>query len=77
VLLCYAKYQKEGLFLDNSQMLKGVLEGCVLSIIVKRETYGYEILTKLEEAGFQNIGDGTSYPVLTRLAKKRYILYRK
>ena len=63
--------------MDNSQMLKGVLEGCVLSIIVKRETYGYEILTKLEEAGFQNIGEGTLYPVLTRLEKKGYILCRK
>lgn len=63
--------------MDNSQMLKGVLEGCILSIIVKRETYGYEILTKLEEAGFQNIGEGTLYPVLTRLEKKGYITCRK
>ena len=27
----------------SSQMLKGTLEGCILQIISRRETYGYEI----------------------------------
>ena len=63
--------------MDESQLLKGVLEGCILGIIVEGETYGYEILTKLENAGFQNVGEGTLYPVLTRLEKRGYISFRK
>ena len=47
-----------------SQMLKGTLEGCVLAIISKKETYGYEISRQLEEYGFGNIAEGTVYPLL-------------
>ncbi|MBO5303171.1 MAG: PadR family transcriptional regulator [Lachnospiraceae bacterium] len=63
--------------MDESQLLKGILEGCILSIIAKGETYGYEILSQLEEDGFEGLGEGTLYPVLTRLDKKGYILCRK
>lgn len=31
-----------------SQMLKGLLEGAVLEVIRQKETYAYEISTKLE-----------------------------
>lgn len=31
----------------SSQMLKGTLEGCVLEVISRKETYGYEILETL------------------------------
>ncbi len=63
--------------MDDSQLLKGVLEGCVLGVIVKGETYGYEILSVLENAGFENLLEGTLYPVLTRLEKKGLISCRK
>lgn len=63
--------------MDESQLLRGVLEGCVLGIITKGETYGYEILARLEEAGFENLLEGTLYPVLTRLEKKGLISCRK
>ena len=59
--------------MDNAQLLKGILEGCVLAVIARGETYGYEILGVLEEAGFRDIGEGTLYPVLTRLDKNRMI----
>ena len=49
----------------------------MLAIIVKGETYGYEILTELEENGFDSIQEGTLYPVLTRLEKKGCISCRK
>lgn len=61
----------------DSQLLKGILEGCVLSIINRKETYGYEILTVLEEKGMIGIGEGTLYPVLTRLDQNGYIQCRK
>ena len=63
--------------MEETQLLKGVLEGCVLSIISKGETYGYEILSELEHYGFDELGEGPLYPVLTRLDKNGYILCRK
>lgn len=58
----------------SSQMLKGTLEGCILGIIDKKETYGYEILQKLIEYGFGKIAEGTIYPLLLRLEKNGFIL---
>jgi len=63
--------------MDNAQLMKGVLEGCVLSIIARGETYGYEILSVLESAGFEALGEGTLYPVLTRLDKNGLIACRR
>jgi len=62
--------------MDNTQLLKGILEGCVLSIIGRGETYGYEILSVLNESGFENLIEGTLYPVLTRLEKKGLVSSR-
>ena len=63
--------------MDNAQLLKGILEGCVLAIIAEGETYGYEIIGELEKAGFEEIGEGTLYPVLTRLDKNKLIQCRR
>lgn len=63
--------------MDNAQLLKGILEGCVLSIIARGETYGYEIIGELEKNGFEDIGEGTLYPVLTRLDKNGLIVCRR
>lgn len=63
--------------MNDTQLMKGILEGCVLAVIARGETYGYEILTELEKAGFDELGEGTLYPVLTRLDKNGYILCRK
>lgn len=63
--------------MDNAQLLKGILEGCVLAVIAKGETYGYEIIGALEKAGFDGIGEGTLYPVLTRLDQNRLVQCRR
>ena len=63
--------------MDNAQLLKGILEGCVLAIIARGESYGYEIIGELEAAGFDGIGEGTLYPVLTRLDKNGLISCRR
>ena len=60
----------------SSQMLKGVLEGCILKIISAKETYGYEICESLILYGFENISEGSVYPILLRLQKKGLITYR-
>ncbi len=61
----------------DTQLLKGILEGCVLSVISRAETYGYEILSRLEGSGFEELGEGTLYPLLTRLEKNGWISCRK
>ena len=49
----------------NSQYKKGVLELCVLSMLQKRDCYGYEISERLAEK--VDIADGTVYPILRKL----------
>jgi PadR family transcriptional regulator, regulatory protein PadR len=58
---------------DLTEMLKGVLEGCVLEIISRKETYGYEITRQLNTLGFTDVVDGTVYTILVRLEKNRLV----
>ena len=54
-------------------MLKGVLEGCVLELIGRGETYGYEITRRLNALGFTDVVDGTVYTILVRLEKNKLV----
>ncbi|TMV53139.1 PadR family transcriptional regulator [Paenibacillus mesophilus] len=54
-------------------MLKGVLEGCVLEIISREETYGYEITRRLNALGFTDVVEGTVYTILIRLEKNKLV----
>ena len=56
----------------DTQLMKGMLEGCILTLISHKETYGYELLVELEKYGFENVGEGTFYPILTRLSYRKY-----
>lgn len=56
-----------------TELLKGVLEGCVLDIISREETYGYEITRKLNALGFSDVVDGTVYTILVRLEKNKLV----
>lgn len=56
-----------------TEMLKGVLEGCVLKIISEGEIYGYEITRRLNALGFSDVVDGTVYTILTRLEKNNLV----
>ena len=56
-----------------TEMLKGVLEGCVLEIISRGSTYGYEITRKLNVLGFTDVVEGTVYTILLRLEKNRLV----
>ena len=49
----------------NAQYKKGVLELCVLSLLKKRDHYGYEISDYL--SSHIDIADGTVYPILRKL----------
>jgi len=60
--------------LENlTEMLKGALEGCVLEIISRQETYGYEITRRLNALGFTDVVDGTVYTILVRLEKNKLV----
>ncbi len=56
-----------------TEMLEGVLEGCVLEIISKEETYGYEITRRLNTLGFTDVVDGTVYTILVRLERNKLV----
>ncbi|MNP04367.1 lineage-specific thermal regulator protein [compost metagenome] len=56
-----------------TEMLKGVLEGCVLEIISRKETYGYEIVKTLNALGFEDVVEGTVYTILIRLEKNKFV----
>ncbi|OHR66937.1 PadR family transcriptional regulator [Bacillus sp. HMSC76G11] len=55
-------------------MIKGLLEGSILSLISKEDIYGYELLERLQEGGFQFVSEGTIYPLLLRLQKEKLII---
>ena len=56
-----------------TEILKGVLEGCVLEIISRKETYGYEITRHLNALGFTDVVEGTVYTILIRLEKNKLV----
>lgn len=60
--------------IDRAQLLKGLLEGCILKIIAHGETYGYQITSDLNSSGFIELNEGSVYPVLIRLEKKGLVV---
>lgn len=58
-----------------SQMRKGVLEFCILSIIKLGEVYPSDIIDTMKAANL-NILEGTLYPLLNRLKNAGFLSYR-
>ena len=59
----------------QSQMRKGVLEFCILSIIKRSEAYPSDIIEEMKKANL-HILEGTLYPLLTRLKNADLLTYR-
>jgi len=55
---------------QETEMLKGTLEGIVLAILAGRSAYGYEITASLRERGFSEIAEGTVYALLIRIEQR-------
>lgn len=55
----------------NIQFKKGVLELCVLSLLVRRDFYGYELVEYISR--HINISEGTIYPLLRRFRTEGYV----
>lgn len=62
---------------DNvrSQMRKGVLEYCILSILNKKESYASSIIDELKRANMIVV-EGTLYPLLIRQKNQGLLTYR-
>jgi PadR family transcriptional regulator PadR len=63
--------------LDNvrSQMRKGVLEFCILSILNRHEAYASSIIEELKKADMIVV-EGTLYPLLIRQKNQGLLNYR-
>ena len=59
----------------QSQMRKGVLEFCILSIIRQGEVYPSDLVDRMKAANL-HILEGTLYPLLTRLKNAELLTYR-
>ncbi|MBP6996765.1 MAG: PadR family transcriptional regulator [Phycicoccus sp.] len=60
----------------DAQMLKGVLSLLLLNLLAVQESYGYAVVTRLREAGFADLAEGTVYPALTRLESQGFLTSR-
>ena len=56
--------------MSSSQMLKGILEGCILAVIADKEVYGYEMTEILARYGLNMVSEGSIYPILLKLQKQ-------
>ncbi len=59
----------------QSQMRKGILEFCILSVIRRGEAYPSDIVEEMKAANLI-ILEGTLYPLLTRLKNADMLTYR-
>ncbi len=58
----------------QTQMRKGILEYCILSIISRGEIYASDIIAELKSANLLVV-EGTLYPLLTRLKNNGLLTY--
>ncbi|MCC6223201.1 MAG: PadR family transcriptional regulator [Thermoleophilia bacterium] len=57
----------------QSQLLRGVLDVCLLAVIGEEPVYGYEMTRRLRERGLAAVADGSIYPALARLQRDRLV----
>ena len=54
----------------DTQLKKGLLDLCVLSFLIDKDMYGYEIVQSISKS--IEVSEGTIYPILRRLSKEGY-----
>jgi PadR family transcriptional regulator, regulatory protein PadR len=55
--------------LRHSQLLRGVLDLCLLAVMEEGPAYGYEMTKRLRARGLSIVGEGSIYPLLGRLER--------
>ena len=53
----------------RTQLLRGVLDLCLLAVIEDEPAYGYEMTRRLRGRGLSIVGEGSIYPLLGRLER--------
>ncbi len=53
--------------MDSTQLLKGTLDAAVLAVLENEDGYGYDIVRRLRDAGFNEIGEASVYGTLRRM----------
>jgi len=53
----------------RSQLLRGVLDLCLLAVVEEEPAYGYEMTKRLRARGLSMVGEGSIYPLLGRLER--------
>lgn len=62
----------------RSQLLRGVLDLCLLAVMEEGPAYGYEMTKRLGARGLSIVGEGSIYPLLGRLEREGLVeTYRK
>jgi PadR family transcriptional regulator PadR len=59
----------------RSQMRKGVLEYCILSLLAKEDAYATSIISRLKDVNMIVV-EGTLYPLLIRQKNQGLLSYR-
>ncbi len=60
----------------DPQLLKGVLSLVLLHVLAERESYGYEVVQRLQDLGLHDLAAGTVYPALSRLEREAWLASR-
>jgi PadR family transcriptional regulator PadR len=53
----------------QTQLLRGALDMCLLALLATAPAHGYELVRRVETAGFGPVSYGTIYPLLTRMRR--------
>jgi PadR family transcriptional regulator PadR len=56
-----------------SQLRRGVIEYCVLALLVEEERYGFDLVRTLGSIDGMVTGEGTLYPLLSRLKRAGHV----
>ena len=54
----------------QTQLLRGVLDLCLLAVIEEGPAYGYEMTKRLRDRGLATVAEGSIYPLLGRLERE-------
>lgn len=54
----------------RTQLLRGVLDLCLLAVMQDGPAYGYEMTKRLRARGLSMVGEGSIYPLLGRLERE-------
>jgi PadR family transcriptional regulator PadR len=54
----------------RSELLRGVLDLCLLAVMEEGPAYGYEMTKRLRARGLSIVGEGSIYPLLGRLERE-------